>query len=209
MRVIIWNGELDRIHDWLCANRLSLNKDKTSYMVFSNTNSHPTNDIKIGGYKIDQVESSKYLGIIIDSDLSFRHHIGHVLQKISASLGVLRRLFLYTPKHILRTIYLSLIYPYLMYGVEVWGGSDGLLLRKVRRQQDKCLRMCSVAATNDNILKMYTESRLLPFEEIFKYFIRIKFYQYHRLQRNIFLMIILMSFAVVITIRQGFPQLAT
>ena len=104
----VMNGELEQVHDWLCSNKLSLNERKTFYMVFSNTSSRPINDIKIGGHKIAQVESSKYLGVIIDNHPSFKHHINHVLRKMPVSLGLLQRLFLYTQRYVLRTIYLSL-----------------------------------------------------------------------------------------------------
>ena len=109
------NCELDRLHTWLCTNRLSLNKSKTSFMIFSNIHRFPATDIMIGGSKISQSDSARYLGIIIDCGLNFKLHFDYVIQKISACYGVLRRLSLYTPKYILRTIYLSLIYPYLMY----------------------------------------------------------------------------------------------
>ena len=90
-------------------------------MIFLKTCKYLDVDIKIGGFTVSQVDSAKYLGIYIDSDLTFKEHVTHVLQKLSANSGVLRRLSHYVSDYILRTIYLLLMYPYLMYGVQVWG----------------------------------------------------------------------------------------
>ena len=179
------NEELDHIYSWLCCNRLSLNEKKSFFIVFSNTIRYPNREVKIGRFKIDQVDRAKYLGIIIDNELSFRHHIDYVVQKVSACLGILRRLSQYTPNYVLRTIYLSLIYPHLMYGVEVWGGSRQTVLCKLRSRQDKSVRLCS-GAWRDDINAVYAQSRLLPFEEVYKYFVRVRFYQYCKWQRNVF-----------------------
>ena len=180
------NEELDRVHSWLCCNRLSLNNSKTFFMVFSNTNKRPIVPIKIGGVEVEQVDSAKYLGLIIDSELSFKHHVSYVLQKVSATFGVLRRLSYFTPNYVLRTIYLSLIYPYLMYGVEVWGGSSESLLCRLSKLQDRCIRLCSNTARED-MQNLYREYKLLPFAEIYKYCVSVKFFQYFKLHRNVFL----------------------
>ena len=133
------NRELDKVHSLLCANSLSHNNSKTFFMVFSNKCKYSNTEIRIREYKISQVDSAKYLGIVVDSELSLKQHVHFVLQKISASFAVLRRLSLYTPNYVLRILHLSLIFPYLMYGIVVWGGSNEPLLCKLRRLQDICV----------------------------------------------------------------------
>ena len=87
-------------------------------MVFSNINKRRNILITIGCVEVEQSDSAKYLSLIIDSELSFKHQISYILQKASSTFRVLRRLSYFSPNHALRTIYLSLIYPYHMYGVE-------------------------------------------------------------------------------------------
>ena len=94
-------------------------KKKSFFIVFSTAIRYPNREVNIGRFKIDEVDRANYLGIIIDNELAFRHYVDHVVQKVSACLGILRRFSQYTPNYVLRTIYLSLIYPHLMYGVEV------------------------------------------------------------------------------------------
>ena len=66
------NCKLDRLHTWLCTNRLSWNESQTSFIIFSNIHRFSTTDIMIGGSKISQSESIRYLGIIIDCGLNFK-----------------------------------------------------------------------------------------------------------------------------------------
>ena len=64
----IVNCELDRLHTWLCKNRLSLNETKTSFMILCNIHRFPATDIMIGGSKISESDSARYLGIIMTVD---------------------------------------------------------------------------------------------------------------------------------------------
>ena len=162
-----------------------MNEDKTSFIMFSNVHRHPIADIRIGGFKVKQVDSAKYLGIIIDRELTFRAHFNYVMQKMSACFGVLHRLSQYTPSYVLKTVYLAIKYPYLVYGVEVWGGSGDPLLSKLRRLQDRCVRLCSDEPHLD-VQKLYQVNRLLPYNEIYKYFTSIRLFHYYKLERNIF-----------------------
>ena len=43
----IVNNELSNIHEWLCANRLSLNTDKTNYVLFHTVQKHITDSFSL------------------------------------------------------------------------------------------------------------------------------------------------------------------
>ena len=68
-------------------------------------------------------EFVKYLGILIDNNLSWKYHIDHIVIKISRTIGLISKLRYFVPKHTLLNIYLSLIAPYLsyIYGLIAWG----------------------------------------------------------------------------------------
>ena len=55
------------------SNKLTINRDKCNAISFGATNETP--EIKIHGYNIEFVDHIKYLGIYIDSKLSFKSHI--------------------------------------------------------------------------------------------------------------------------------------
>jgi len=62
-------------------------------------------------------ESMRYLGVIIDNNLSWRNHIDHVAIEISRTVGLICKLRQFLPRHTLLTIYRSLVTPYLTYGL--------------------------------------------------------------------------------------------
>ena len=64
------DSELMKLSDWFRANRLSLNISKTHYIIFYNGNNNKLHNlpfsIKIDGFVIERVTSTKFLGVIID-----------------------------------------------------------------------------------------------------------------------------------------------
>ena len=79
------NSELIKINEWLKANKLSLNTDKTNFMIFSSSthNDVMTNaNVKINNTDISRVYSTKFLGVIIDSKLNFAEHINMIKNKV-------------------------------------------------------------------------------------------------------------------------------
>ena len=82
------NKELEYLFDWLCVNRLSLNISKTNFVVFQAINKPkiPIN-IKINNKNIEEAKYVKYLGVLIDAQLSFKHHITELNKKISRGIG--------------------------------------------------------------------------------------------------------------------------
>ena len=64
----------------------------------------------------------KYLGVLMDTNLSWKYYVEYVLNKASKTIGLISKLRHFVPKHILLNIYKSLtITPYLFYSVIAWG----------------------------------------------------------------------------------------
>ena len=76
-------------------------------------------------------EHAKYLGILLDSNLSWKFHIEYVALKISKIIGVIARLRLFVPLCTLLNIYHSLIFPYMSYGLATWGQAAKTHLQKL------------------------------------------------------------------------------
>ena len=63
----------------------------------------------------------KYLGVLLDSNLSWKSRIDNVALKVSRPVGVVARLRHFVPRTTLLNVYQSLILPYLTYGLAAWG----------------------------------------------------------------------------------------
>ena len=81
------NDELNKLYEWLCINRLSLNISKTNFIIFHAINKPKCPvTILINRKAIDEAEYIKYLGILFDSHLTFRHHIDELNKKVSRGI---------------------------------------------------------------------------------------------------------------------------
>ena len=119
------NIELEKVSQWLYANKLSLNIDKTNFVVFHSPQRrimHNMN-LRISNTSIKSDTRVKYLGLILDSNLNWKAYIHEVSKKISRGIGVLSKLRYYVKKNILKQLYYSLIYTYLTYRLLLWGNT--------------------------------------------------------------------------------------
>ena len=87
------NVELEKLVDWLNINKLLLNINKTHFMVFSLTKKRIAADIviRIREDVISRVYFTKFIGVIIDSQLKWNEDIQHVKAKISRGLGIISK----------------------------------------------------------------------------------------------------------------------
>ena len=137
------NKELKKLYTWLIVNRLSLNIDKTNFLVF-----HPFNKpvkqritIKIHKKAVSEKDQIKYLGVILDSTLTWKAHIDKICKTISRTIGVLYKIRPYVNLKILKTLYYSLVYPHLMYAIEIWGSAVNTHLNNILLLQKRIVRM--------------------------------------------------------------------
>ena len=72
------NSELTNVHTWLCSNKLSLNIDKYNF-VHPPQKKIPANFVlKLNNNNLKQEQCIKYLGIFIESNLSWKPHIEYI-----------------------------------------------------------------------------------------------------------------------------------
>ena len=89
----VLNKELRKLSLWLNANRLALNISKTNFVIFAAKNKPLKNvTLLLHNKAIEEKDHVKYLGILIDSQLTFKYHITAVAKKISRSTGLMYRI---------------------------------------------------------------------------------------------------------------------
>ena len=116
------NTELDKISEWLKINKLSLNVDKTKFMLFHMPQKNiETPIIIIDNTVIECVDSFNFLGIYLDKYMNWKRHTDYIASKISKSIGILNRLKHILPTEIKLMIYNSLILSHINYGILIWG----------------------------------------------------------------------------------------
>ena len=156
--------ELQKFNSWFAANKLSLNVGKTKYMVFNDKN--PNFNISMDGGCISRVDSMNFLGVFIDSHLSWSDHISHVKNQVSKGVGVLSKLKHILPRKVPRTIYVSLIFPHLSYCSIIWSGTSNSRLKPLSTLQNRAIRNITSALPRTNTTPMFASLNLLKLKDI-------------------------------------------
>ena len=104
----------------------------------------------------------KYLGILIDKNLSWKIHIDNVATKLIKTVGLIAKLRHFVPQHTLLNIYRALILPYLSHGLIVWGHASKTHLTKILLLQKKVLRFKFFANRNVNAIPLFIDANILP-----------------------------------------------
>ena len=152
------NQELCDVNNWMRYNRLSLNFLKSSFFI--STAKHEKNStinfcVNVGGDTIPCLESAKYLGVMIDKQLTWSNHVNSVINKLAEASRILSKVRHYVSKVSLVKLYYSFVYPYLKYGIIAWGNSRKTSLQKVQVAQNKIFRTINFKCLKDRV-KMST-----------------------------------------------------
>ena len=116
------NVEIDKIYSWVKANKLSLNVDKTSFMLFTpKCFPRNMNDLLINGSRISEVNETIFLGVIIDNKLNWSPHIMYISKKMAKGIGIILKARKFFNNETLFSLYYTFVYPYLNYCIHVWG----------------------------------------------------------------------------------------
>jgi hypothetical protein len=168
--VNILNTELHKINSWLVRNRLSLNVNKTFAMLFSNRRVANTDSrIEIGGGVVEFADVGRYLGVMLDSNLSYKDHINYVYTKVSKSVGILYKLSSNVPKDVFMSLYYSFIYPYLTYCVVVWGGAADVHVDRLLMLQKRAVRIITNNSYLDHCNPLFHSTGMLKIKDLYNY----------------------------------------
>ena len=127
------NNDLQVLADWFRANKLSLNIFKTKSMLFCRS-PPPGNEELIltkSNTIIQRIKCLQFLGLYIDEKLDWHEHIIKCKNKLTSALYVINKVNSYLPVPALKTMYYTLVYPYLTYGIILWGSSYKTYLTKL------------------------------------------------------------------------------
>ena len=109
----------------------------------------------------------RYLGLMIDSNLSWKYHIESICHKISKSIGIIAKIRHYVPRRVLLSVYNSLIVPYLTYGICAWGNCPLTFQRKIVALQKRALRLIYFCKSKEHTVPFFLKSNCLPLPSLF------------------------------------------
>ena len=116
------NTDLKNLSNWLNANKISLNVKKTETIIFKSRRKKYEGVIKLklNRQRLHSSNNVKYLGIKIDENLNWKHHINEVSTKLIRANAILFKIRNYVNPKILRSIYFAIFESHLNYSFIVW-----------------------------------------------------------------------------------------
>ena len=176
----IINSDLKLLDEWFRTNCLSLNAKKSCYIIFSSQKKkrgEQNINITIDGNSMNQVTSTKFLGVYIDQHLTWVDHIKILANKIAKNIGIIRKISHFLTTKILTSLYYSLIYPYLTYGNIVWASNYQTRTKSLVTLQKKVIRIIKGQKWNDHTQPIFEELGIMKFDNLNNYLIGLFTYK--------------------------------
>ena len=172
------NEELKKVKHWCNINKLSLNLEKTNYMIIK---SPRKKEITINiflrnndgtNYSLKRKDHIRYLGVMIDDSVSWKYHIAFISSKISRNIGIFAKLRHFVSLQQLKQLYYNLIYPYLSYAITAWGSTYKSHLKILQTKQNHIVRLMFFAKTygeqTESAQPLINLLEILNIENVFK-----------------------------------------
>jgi Reverse transcriptase (RNA-dependent DNA polymerase) len=185
------NLELQKLSTWFKANKLSVNVEKTKYMIFRsknrkldmqgkdiflNFNDVGARELPHLKFKLTRVHNDapkgnqtyKMLGVIFDEFLTFNQHLTYMQSKLAKSLFLLNRSKNFLPSKALKLLYFSLVHCHLTYCPLIYSICCKTQIKKLVTFQKKAIRIISGLGPRDHTAPWFLYHDVLPVELIIK-----------------------------------------
>ena len=160
-------SELSKIYDWTIDNRLTINVSKTEMLCFSKKSLNlENNHISLSNEYISFSDSSVFLGVTIDKNMSFTPHIKNILSKLSKNTGILYKIKDCLSTEAMINYYYALLFPYMSYNVIIWGSTFRTHLDPLIVQQKRIIRIIAGAGYLNHTNDLFHRFKILKFIKI-------------------------------------------
>ena len=160
------NADLKHLLNWLNANKISLNVKKTEMIIVKSKQKKLEGDLKIKlcGKRLYPTESVKYLGVKIDANLTWQHHVNDLSTKLNRANALLFKMRKYVSLKIVRSIYFAIFDSYLSYCYLVWAQNFSTIQRIIILQK-KAVRIINFQPRNFHTSPLFKQNSILKFQD--------------------------------------------
>ena len=139
-----------------------------------------TFNVVLDGTELARVKKTKFLGLIIDENLTWKYHIDSVTKRISCNIGVINKLKSFIPEKILYSLFCSLVLPYINYGILVLGGACKIYIDKILKLQKWALRTISNSHYRSHTAPLFVKFNFLNVYDMYKLETGMFMYKYSK-----------------------------
>ena len=151
-------SDLNYLSSWLCVNGLKLNVDKTKVLLFNREGLNPMVHLFFENMELETMSSFKFLGLWIDSKLSFDIHFRALHRKLSSFTFI---------ASCLRTLYFAYFHSCVSYGIILWLPLINEKERNTLMKLQKCIvqNICRVTLQT-HCMPLFKKERILLLNDI-------------------------------------------
>ena len=136
-------ADVNSLSNWCNSNGIMVNTDKTKLMTFGNPNliaKLAPFEVNYEGTPMQKVTSYKYLGVTLDSQLSYNLHVNKIIATASNKLKQFRRMRSFLDVRAAIMVYKSMILPLLEYGDIFLSAATVINRKRLQTLQNKGLK---------------------------------------------------------------------
>ena len=162
-----FNEELKKVSSWIKLNKLSLNISKTHCLLFTRKKQSDLQiELKIDDTPVQLSNRTKFLGVILSDDLSWKYHVEKICQKIARGIGLLKKMRYKLCDSTLLMLYYSYIYPYLHYCNIVWGRAPKVYINRLFVLQKIIIRMIGRLGYRESTAENFKNMNILTINQL-------------------------------------------
>jgi hypothetical protein len=155
------NSVMTEITDWFQSNLLTLNCNKTTFLQFlTKKNKEIKIQIIASNSIISNISSTKFLGLTIDSTLSWTDQIVALTSKLNKACYAIRAVKACMSLEVLRTIYFSYVHSVISYGIIFWGNSH--FSTNIFKIKKRIIRSITNIGRRDSCRQLFKQLQILP-----------------------------------------------
>ena len=162
------NADLKHLVNWLNANKISLSVKKTEMVIFKSKQKKLEGDLKIKlcGKRLYHTESVKYLGVKINTNLTWQHHVNDLSIKLNRANAVLFKIRKYVSPKIITSIYFVIFDSHLSYCRLVWAQNFSSI-KRILILQKMAVRIINFQPRNSHTNPLFKQNVISKFQDKF------------------------------------------
>ena len=137
-----------------------LNYDKTYFLQFLlKTDNEINMQVVFGNREIATVQSLKFLGLTIETTLTWKHNVSELTSRLNKVYYAIRSIKLYMSLDVLRSTYFLYAHSVISYGIIFWGNSS--YSDDIFKVQKRIIRIIMNSSRNASCRQLFKDLRIL------------------------------------------------
>jgi hypothetical protein len=176
---IMMQNDVNALRWWFTKNMMVMSP-KTKYIIF-NLSKHisfmsslkyheitcPVSLNRCDCQALEQVDSIKYLGLWVDSKLSWKEHIVYLKMKLVKYIRIFYMLRDVCYTQLLRSIYFAFVNSKIEYGIEIWGGAYFTTVKPIVTLQKAFVRIILRKIRTESSYPLFVTLNILPIRNLY------------------------------------------